>query len=252
MIYDLQKASMWKRISAFLFDAILLGIVSVFAAWAISVLVGYDSQIARVDAAYERYGEQYGVNFDMSLEEYEAQTPEQLEAVNAAYAAMAADPEATEAYGAVVQTTLLILSLGILMGYALMEFAIPLKIGSGQSLGKKIFGIGLMQQDGVQVNSRVLFVRTFLGKYTLETMVPVMILLMIWFGMLGLIGTLVLLGILLIQIVLVCRSRRMLIHDMLAGTVAVDYASQMIFPDREARIAYQKKAHAEKAAREPY
>ena len=252
MIYDLQKASMWKRISAFLFDAILLGIISVLAAWAVSVLIGYDSQIERIDTVYQRYGEQYGVNFEMSMEEYEAQTPEQLANIDAAYAALAADPEAAEAYGTVVQMTLLITSLGILLGYALMEFAIPIKLGNGQSLGKKIFGIGLMQQDGVQVNNRVLFVRTFLGKYTLETMVPAMIILMIWFGMLGLAGTLVLLGILMLQIVLVCRRKRMIIHDMLAGTVAVDFASQMIFPDREARIAYQQKAHAEKAAREPY
>ena len=252
MIYDLQRASLWKRISAFLFDAILLGIVSVLAAWALSVLIGYDSQIARIDAAYDRYGELYGVNFDMSLEEYEAQTPEQLETVNAAYAALAADEEAAAAYGTVVQMTLLITSLGILLGYALMEFAIPLKIGNGQSLGKKIFGIALMQQDGVQLNSRVLFVRTFLGKYTLETMVPAMIILMIWFGMLGLTGTLVLAGILLIQMVLICRHRRMIIHDLLAGTVAVDFASQMIFANQEALISYKQKAHAEKAAREPY
>ena len=32
MIFDLQKASMWKRISAFLFDFILFGIVAVLFA----------------------------------------------------------------------------------------------------------------------------------------------------------------------------------------------------------------------------
>ena len=42
MIYDLQRASLWKRISAFLFDAILLGIAAVLFAWCLSAALGYD------------------------------------------------------------------------------------------------------------------------------------------------------------------------------------------------------------------
>ena len=38
MILDLQKASMWKRISAFLFDGILLSIVAVLFALVLSTL----------------------------------------------------------------------------------------------------------------------------------------------------------------------------------------------------------------------
>ncbi len=253
MIYDLQKASMWKRISAFLFDAILLGIVAVLFGCVLSGVTGYDGYNAALDEAYARYGEKYGVNFDLSLAEYDLMTPEQREQLNTAYAALGADAEATRAYNMVINLTLLITSLGILFGFVLMEFVIPMKFGNGQTLGKKIFGIGLMQQDGVQVNGRVMFVRTILGKYTIETMVPVLILMMIWFGILGLTGTLVLLGIVLVQfLMLVCTRKRLAIHDALACTVAVDIASQLIFPDREAMIAYKEKVHAEKAARAAY
>ena len=42
MVSDLQKASLWKRISAFLFDFILLGIVAVLFALALSAVTGYD------------------------------------------------------------------------------------------------------------------------------------------------------------------------------------------------------------------
>ena len=253
MIYDLQRASMWKRISAFLFDAILLGIVAVLFGYVLSGVTGYDNYNLALEEAYARYGAEYGVNFQLSLSEYDAMTDVQRESLNTAYAALGTDEAAVHAYNMVIQLTLLITSLGILFGFILMELVIPLKLGNGQTLGKKIFGIGLMQQDGIRVNGRVMFVRTILGKYTIETMVPVLILMMIWFGILGLTGTLVLAGILLVQAGMLVFSRnRLVIHDALACTVSVDVASQMIFPDRETMIAYKEKVHAEKAARAAY
>ena len=253
MIYDLQKASMWKRISAFLFDAILFGIAAVLFAWCLSAALGYDGYSDALDAAYVRYGEMYGVDLNLSLTEYDALSEQELETLNTAYAALSADEEAIRAYNMIINLTLVITSLAILFGYVLMEFVIPMKLGNGQTLGKKIFGIGLMQQDGVQVNGRVMFVRTILGKYTLETMVPVLMIMMIWFGILGLAGTLVILGIGLVQVLmLICTKKRLVIHDALASTVAVDIASQMIFTDHQAMIAYKEKVHAEKAAHAAY
>lgn len=253
MIYDLQKASMWKRVSAFLFDGILLGVVAVLFAWCLSTALGYDRYNDALDAAYVRYGEMYGVDLNLSLTEYDALSEEELAVLNEAYAALSADEEALSAYSMIINLTLMITSLGILAGFVLLEFIIPLKLGNGQTLGKKIFGIGLMQQNGVRLNGPVLFVRTILGKYTLETMIPVLIIMMIGFGMLGLTGTLVLAGIGLVQLLmLIFSKKRLVIHDALASTVAVDVASQMIFPDAESKMAYIQKIHAEKAARADY
>ena len=55
MILDLQKANMWKRISAYLFDMILLGIAAVGFTFLLSSILGYDSYTERLDAAYEKY-----------------------------------------------------------------------------------------------------------------------------------------------------------------------------------------------------
>ena len=253
MIYDLQKASMWKRISAFLFDAILLGIAAVLFAWALSNVLGYDEYTADLQSAYARYSEEYSVNFNLTLTEYDALSPEELDRLNTAYTALSNDAAAASAYNMIIHLVLVITSLGLLMGFVLTEFIVPIWLGNGQTLGKKIFGIGLMQTDGVRINGRILFVRTILGKYTIETMVPVFIVMMIWFGMLGLTGTLVLLGIGLLQLIMVLATRkRTAIHDALAGTVAVDIASQLIFPSREAMIAYKEKIHAQEAARAEY
>ena len=93
----------------------------------------------------------------------------------------------------IINLTLVITSISILLGYLLLEFVVPLIFKNGQTLGKKIFGIALMRNDGVKINTVMLFVRTVLGKYTIETMVPVLVIIMTFFGSAGIIGLAVLL-----------------------------------------------------------
>ena len=87
----------------------------------------------------------------------------------------------------------------------------------------------------------------------METMVPVLLVLMLFFGMLGGVGviTLGLFGILQIVVMIVTQTNSS-IHDLLSDTVVVDMASQMIFDTDEERIAYleaQQKELAERTER---
>lgn len=253
MIFDLQKASMWKRISAWLFDLILLGIVIVGIAFSLSSLLGYDGYSETVTQAYAQYEKQYGTTFDLSEEEYNCLTPDQQQRFDDAYQALAQDQQAMHAYSMMVNLTLVITSISILAGFLILEFAVPLLLGNGQSLGKKIFGIGVMRTDGVRITTVQLFIRTVLGKYTIETMVPVLVVMMIFFGSIGLMGTLLIVALALIQaILLIATHNNSLIHDALAGTVVIDMASQMIFETEEAKIEYKKQIYAERAARQDY
>ena len=253
MILDTQKASMWKRISAFLFDGILLTIAAVLFAWLISVAVNYDQPANRLQESYARYEAEYSVDFDMSMDAYAALTEDELANVNNAYAALSADEEAVYAYNLLMQLTLLITTFGILLAYIVLEFTVPMLFGSGQTLGKKIFGIAVMRTDSVAVNGVVMFIRTVLGEYAIETMIPVYIVIMIYFNSIGLIGAVILLGLLILQIALMAATKtNSAIHDYLATTVTVDLASQMIFKTREDMIAYKEKLHAEKVASSPY
>ena len=253
MIYDLQKASMWKRISAALFDGIVLSIVVILFAWLLSTAFGFDNHEAMLEEKYAQYGEMYQVEFDTVLTQYAGMTEEEISRLEDAYAALSKDEDAVYAYNMVVQLTLLITTLGILAGFLLLELFVPLWLGNGQTLGKKIFGIGLMRTEGIRVNGVCMFIRTILGKYTIETMVPVLIILMIFLGTLGLVGTIVVALILLLQLGLLAFSHtRSVIHDFLATTVVVDIGSQMIFNTREDMIAYKQKKHAEKVAKQSY
>lgn len=250
---DIQKAGLWKRISAALFDGILTGMLAIGFAFVLSALLGYDGYAQTVNDAYAKYEAAYGVDFGISQEEYLALTPEQLQAFEDASNAMNADAEAVYAYNMMTNMILLMTTGGILLGILLMELLVPLWLKNGQTLGKKIFGICLMRTDGVRVNNLQLFTRTVLGKFTIETMIPVYIVLMLFFGGIGIIGTVILAVLGLAQILLYALTRtNSLIHDVLAGTAVVDFASQQIFRSTEELVEYQKRIAAERAARQEY
>ena len=250
---DLQKASMLKRISAASFDVIVLACLVVILAVGLSALFGYDDYHARMDAAYEKYGQMYNVDVSISWEDYEKLPEEQKLRYEEALAAINEDQEVMRNYSMVINLTLIIASVSILLGYMALEFLVPLWLGNGQTLGKKIFGIALMRTDGVKVTPFMMFVRTVLGKYTLETMIPVLIIIMLLFQPVGLMGIFVIGLILVLQIVLLLATRtNSALHDLLACTVAVDMASQMMFDTPEARLAYLKRRSAEAANKSIY
>ncbi len=253
MVYDLQKASMWKRASAFLFDVIILGILVVGIAAALSSFLGYDKHMGKVDEAYARYEKQYGIDFEISQEDFNKLTKEEQDNWWSAYDALIKDEEAMYAYNMVINLTMVIATSAFLFAFLILEFAIPMILKNGQTLGKKIFGIGVMRTDGVKVVGPLMFIRTILGKFTIETMIPIFIIMMIFFGSVGLEGTIILGLILLVQVILMIKTQtNSAIHDVLAKTVVIDVASQMIFDSEEDLIAYKEKTHAEKAARQAY
>ena len=193
MITDLQKANPWKRISAYLFDLILLVTLTVGVAFLLSSVLGYDVQSDRMEALSQKYATLYGVDLDISVEDYNALSPEEHARYDAATEAFAADAEANYLYSLLINLTLIITTFSILIAYLILEFAVPLLFGNGQTLGKKIFGIGVMRADGVRVTSLLVFIRTVLGKFTVETMIPVLLAISVYFGVLDVVGVIVIL-----------------------------------------------------------
>ena len=253
MIQDLQKASFWKRVSAFMFDTIILVILAVGFGALLSGVLHFDEHNERIQAAYVQYETEYGISFELTQEDYETMSQEERQRFDQAYEALIADQEAMYAYNMTIHLTLLITTISILIAVVLLEFVGPMFLGNGQTLGKKIFGIGVMRVDGVRLTTVQLFIRTMLGKFTLEIMIPVLLVLMLFFNIIGIVGLFVLGGILLLQIILLGVSKtNSVIHDHLAGTVVIDMASQKIFNSTDEMIEYKKKIAAEKAARQAY
>ena len=101
----------------------------------------------------------------------------------------------------------------------------------------------------MKVTPFMMFARTILGKFTIETMLPIMILI----SFLNSFGLLVAGCFWVAQIVIPLATRdKTAIHDLMACTVAVDLNSQMIFDSPEEMVAYHERIHAEVAAKADY
>lgn len=250
MIYDIQKASLLKRVSAFMLDVILLVVLACGFGMAVSGITGFDGYFETLDDIRVRYETEYGVSLEKLPEEM---TEEEQAIYDAIDKALQEDQEYIRCFNMILSLSMVIISLGLLLSYVVLEFIVPLLLKNGQTLGKKIFGIALMRADGVKVSTFALFVRALLGKYTLETMIPVLIFMMMLMGTIGIVGPLVLLAIVVIEIVLMIVSKtNSTIHDYLAVTVAVDLSSQMIFDTPEELLEYKTRIQAEQAAKAPY
>lgn len=253
MITDIQKASLLKRLAAGIFDAMLLCVCIVGFAWMLTSVLNYSSYSTKLADYYTQYEQSYGVDLSLSESELMELSEADQQKFDEAVFAFYMDEGVMQTYHLLLNMTLLITTFSILLSLLLMEFIIPLLLKNGQTIGKKIFGIGLVRVDSVQLTPVQLFVRTILGKFTVEIMIPVYIIIMILFNSIGIVGLIVMGGILLMQLIfLIATKTNSLIHDMLAGTVAVDISSQMIFRTTADLIAYKQKIHAELAARSIY
>ncbi len=245
MSVTLQKANFWKRISAFLFDFIVAIMLTFAFATAITVLCDYDTTAADVNSYYTKYEEIYGIDFTISKEDFNALTEEQKTVYDEANLALQNDQGFQDANQRMFNLTILIVCGGLFLGILLWYFVVPLLFGYGRTMGKKIFGLAIVHSNCLKVNNPVLFIRAIIGLFAIETMMPIALLIMIEFGLMGIGGliTIALLGILQVGVMIYTKTNSS-IHDLLTDTVVVEFASQRIFDTYEDLMKFKQEEHA--------
>ncbi len=243
MTLSLQKAGLWKRISAFLFDIILTVTLAVGLSVVASAIFGYNGQAAKLEARYTYFETEYGVQFDLSEEEQEKLTEEQKLRLEEASEAFMKDAEVLQIYNTLFYMTLAIISVSAFVAILIWQFFIPLIFGYGQTLGKKIFGIAVIRTNFTKAANPVLFIRAMIGMFAIETMFPLLMFIMMAFGLLGTVGLITLLLFVGLEVfVMIKTNTNSTIHDLLCDTVVIDFASQMIFDTDEDRERYLRES----------
>ena len=244
MIYSIQNASLWKRMSALLLDFIILLILTTGFAFVLSSITNYSYYDEELHKYYNQYEEEYGCKIDISNSEYEELSEEEQQKYQDMFAALNADEQVLYFYNTTINLMMLIVSIGVLLAVLIAEFVVPLFLKNGQTLGKKIFAIGVVKNNSVRITHLQLFVRSILGKYAIELMVPIFLAILILIGHGNLIIILLLFGILIFQTMLcIFTKNRQPIHDILAYTVVVDMQTQMVFDSEEQLLEYKKNNH---------
>ncbi len=258
MAFTIQRANTWKRISAYLFDFILAIIVTVGIATVLSAALGYNKKTERLNAYRDEYIAKYealypDVDLDISEEDYnklsapEKETYDQV--ANECRKATNGDERVKKLLATMFFNVLVIVSISVLLGIIAVQFAVPLFFKNGQTLGKKIFGVAVARSNCVKISNFVLFVRAVFGLYAIETMFPIFLYIMMYFGILGGIGSITILLLLILQLGLLLFTRNhTCIHDLLSDTITVDMASQRIFDTQEEADAFFKAQKEEEEA----
>lgn len=254
MIYDIQKADLWKRISAALFDFILTGIICIAVALGVSAIVNYDSYVQGMNDCYERIADEFNIDLEIiGTEKYDKLSDEQKAVYKAADEALRKDEKANYYNTMLISLMFVIVTVSIIVSFVLWEFVVPLIFKNGQTLGKKIFGIAVIRYDCVKVTPVIMFARAILGKCTVEALIPILSFIMIMYQIGGIFPLILLAGVPIVSVVFFIMTReRTLIHDVMAQTVVVDLGSQMIFETPEALLEYKQKLQEEKAAKAGY
>ena len=269
-MFELRRIGIVKRLSAQLLDLILLAVLSTGFIFILSLICNYSAAeelAAKQYEAWEDFQEKhvanvadfYGFTYEKDGEVYtiknketgEASSLDELikklseskgedgikEAYPDAYAAYENLPSAAVVnaqYNYVQSLLFMIISLGILLSYIVLEFILPIILKNGQTVGKKVFGICLVRSDCVKITNLSLFVRTFLGKYIIETMIPIVLVFLLFFGGMGILAVVLFAVLEIVNVILFfVLKNRTPIHDLVAGTVAADMKLQMIFESEE-------------------
>lgn len=278
-MFELRKIGVVKRASAWLLDAILLAVLTTGFMYVISLICNFDEaqQTAieydgEYNAFYNKYIEQVAVFYGYTCEEEDGYYIIKKDGADvdvnvvltdlvasegndhdtkAAYDAYMELTErippakATKQYNYVLTMLFMMVSVGLFLSYLVLEFALPMIFGNGQTVGKKVFSICLVRPDCVKISGPALFARSILGKYAVETMFPVLLVFMLLFANGGYVALILLIAMLLLNTILFFATKnRTPIHDIFAVTVAADMSSQMIYASEEE--LNEKKALAEK------
>lgn len=243
---DLQKAPFGKRIFAFLADLIIASILVAGIYFAMSAILDIDGYTKKYDDIRVSYEEKYGVTYDVTEEQYSLMTDAEKDRYREAVDAMNGDEEANNAITTAYTLTFVTFASGIVVSMLLLEFVAPLIMKDGRTPGKRLFGLGVMRTNFTRITPVQLFVRGVIGKGVLELVLPVLLLLTAMSGTTGIFG-LILLGVMVIaEIVVMIRSdANAMLHDILADTAVVDWASQRIFENEKERDGFIREQQEE-------
>lgn len=216
----LQKAPFFKRLLALMLDWMFIVIIIFTCVIPMSFLLKVDEYSEKFDQYYSEYEKKYGVDFDLTEEQFNAMTEEELKLYEEAYNALTSDEEANKAHDALFKRMLGSIELAILAGYLVMDVLFPLMLKNGQTLGKRVFGLAVRRTAGEPASMLTILSRTVIGKFTVQTAIPALAVCSILMGSLNLIGILYIVAILVANIVLLIKKNKAL-HDVLADTIVV-------------------------------
>jgi len=224
-IFSPKKASIIKRLGAYLIDAILF--ITIFAGMVllVSYIVGYQNNYTLLENKYIEHGVYVLKNNSYTF------CDETTELCKQAWIDFNNDKDACYYYDHSTSLTTLIITISAFISYGILEFVIPIIFKNGQTIGMKCFRIGLIDKQGIRVKNIQIFIRFLFGKFLVSRILPIYGFIFMVFNLTGgLYGFVLAVGILLCDLgMMIFSETKSGIANAISSTYAVDLEETYIF-----------------------
>ncbi|MBQ9731111.1 MAG: RDD family protein [Bacilli bacterium] len=256
--FDIKQAKISKRIYAFLIDLLIFIVIFSASMFFFTKYVEdyndtkkvYDDKCLEYNLVVEKTnenGEKYTTTwtvYDFMLSSFassgcHAEKEEDIKEVTEACQkefneflikqndAFGNDAVATTAYNTVVKYRVGFYAISSFLALLIINIVFPLIFKNGQTLGKKVFKLGLVNKKGIKVGTFNIVVRFLIGIFALEVF-PLMLYLAV--SNVYTIGLLFGMGLSFVNFCLfIFTKNHNLVHDYIGGTIVVDLHTTIIF-----------------------
>ena len=202
-LYKPKLASYLKRIAAVILDIICVIILGVGVAYLLSALSKFDATQEALNLKYIEYG--LKVYDDSHKLVWVTLSNEEMAVL---YNNFEQDLQAVTLYGQLVDKTMIIPIIAASVSIIVFELIIPLCLKHGRTIGMYVLKIAMVTNDDIEVSFSNLFIRCIFGKLIIGTLVPILCGLMIYFSMANLFILIILALIIIVNIVLIFKSKK--------------------------------------------
>ena len=242
-VYEINKASVLKRFASFLIDMIILVVLITGIFALMSIILHYDEEYAKVEEKYVEHGV-YVLNPSSTSDSDKYITcsyydeygeVDENSSCYLAWKEFYEDEEALALRSKCDNLVIVMLSTSSLIALLISEFAVPLIFKNGQTLGMKIMHVGVIGTDRIRIRTWQLFSRVIIGRYAVETMIPIYCVVYMMINPTGgLLGLLIIIVLAIAEVLFLGLTKNnQVIHDLVSATVVIDIDSQFIAKNRD-------------------
>jgi uncharacterized RDD family membrane protein YckC len=223
-LFSIQNAGIFQRLIAFLVDAIL--VFFLHFTFSLAVISPVSNQFG-----YQQLVTDYNAQLvEFHLGEYSLEDGSFImynmdEIDEADLQAFYDDPEAKEISTRKFIFDFVQVSVGLLLAELVVLMLMPLLLKNGQTLGKKLMRLGLVDNQGLKVKPINVVMRFLIGWFVFETALSLIMTMFVGLPLFILISALM---------ALLTRNKRAL-HDIIGSTIVVNLDKMILFETTEER-----------------
>ena len=234
--YTIKKASIFKRIVAFLFDLmcaffLFVGIENLVIHPIVNHIFHYD----QIEDKYEEKLVEHGVGKFNDKGEFEF-LPVPEGQMDYDMTSFYEDEVAVQIENEKTRLDLFKFTMNSMLSEFIVLCLMPLLLGNGQTLGKKLMKLALVSTNEAKVKGWQVFARWAIGIFAFETMIN------FFFVMFAIIPLPLIVSVILALV----TKKGMALHDYIGGTIVVDLNNTVIVDtveERRKRILEEKKSY---------